>query len=119
MQQPPRSGSERRREPRFPVDIPVIYMRGPIRCPGKCLDLSYSGMLVELDEMAEGAESELVRVEIAFPDERSLTVPAVIARRIERKMGLLLFGISGDPERIWKALVAKIIKKHPPKPPSP
>jgi hypothetical protein len=101
-------GPERRREPRYPVDIPVTVMRGAARCPGRCLDLSSEGLLVELSEELETNEGELLRVEVAEPNERVILLTVAVARRVERKVGLALYGISGDPEQVWRAVVRRV-----------
>jgi hypothetical protein len=104
-------GLDRRREPRYAVNLPVTVMRGPARVAGRCLDLSNQGLLVEIDDELEAAEGELMRVEVAEPDAAPIILTVAIARRIERKMGLLLYGVSGDPERVWRALVRRMEMK--------
>lgn len=104
-------GQERRNTPRYRTRIPVTFINGIHRCSGVCLDLSYEGMLIELDAETEAPESQLVRVEVAPPDDTPIMLTAAIARRVDRKMGLLLFGISGDPMRVWRALVDRVARQ--------
>jgi hypothetical protein len=113
---PPKTGAALQREPRYRVNEPCTFVRGVVRCDAMVLDLSNEGLLVELKpEFAEteAAEGELVRIEFTFRDEPMIRLPAVITRRIKRKLGLLLFGVSGDPQNVWRALVARIARTHP------
>lgn len=113
MSVPPHRGPERRKEPRFTATLPVTMLRSATaRTAGNCLDLSNEGLLVELAAEADGAEGELVRVEFAPPDELPLIITAIIARRVGRLIGLRLFGMSGEPEQRWRALVTAIIRRH-------
>jgi hypothetical protein len=103
-------GPSAAKEPRYRVSIPVTVIRGIAHLPATCLDLSNEGMLVQLEEEGEAAEGELVRVEISYRDEPTLRLPTVITRRVRRKLGLLLFGVSGDPQQVWRALVSRIAR---------
>jgi len=88
----PRSGRERRAEPRLPLDAPVI-VRGPgSSARGHTLDASSIGLLVELDDALSFLSHE-VGVELALGDGSTVALEANVVRRSLSAQGRVMLAL--------------------------
>jgi Tfp pilus assembly protein PilZ len=105
---------ERRRDARFPAQLPVVLQAGKATQKVVTWEVSYRGMFLVTDKPP--GERMLVKVDIELPDGLRLVAPAMVvwARPKDESnarpagVGLQFYGIGRDESAIWQRFVNEL-----------
>ena len=105
---------ERRRDARFPAQLPVVLYAGKTTQTVLTWEVSYRGLFLITDKPP--GERMLVKVEIAMPDGVILTAPAMVVwtrpspdgNGRPAGVGLQFYGIGKDETSVWQRFVNEL-----------
>jgi hypothetical protein len=115
-----------RKEPRFPVDLPVLLKIGGRGVERHTRDVSFAGIFVCTEPAPEGAAPvselalrQLVGITILLPPHaKRIDVAATVVHRQRQPgragVGLRFYGMAGDDLRSWEQFVARLRDDFPP-----
>jgi len=109
------ASQSRRREPRFPIEMPVTVSIGKRGVEGETRDVSYSGVFIAIDKLPP--LRSFIRIQLDLPDGRgSVELSGMVVRHTEPPpdsgqeagMGIQLYANGDDVLNIWNAYISTI-----------
>lgn len=98
--------NERRKDKRFPIDLPITVKAGKKQFAGSTVNVSFHGLLVKVDETPP--LRQLVHIDLSLPPGKPFTGHAMVVHAAEGLIGLEFFGRSTNPD--WDEFVQGMMR---------